>query len=205
MTGTFVFTAFCNWTVSGRNVLPLVPAVAILLACRWDVCIKRDSLRRAAAAGAVGLGALVAVLSTWGDYRLAVSVRQSAEQSVHRFSHQNNTLWFDAHWGFSYYMEALGVPAINWRQPMVKKGDSIVYSYNNTGTPVLSADQGSPVGILTNQTPSLVTTVYPDVGACFYASIVGPLPFVFGRTPPEIIAVFRVESTSQWPTTTPPP
>src|SRR5262249_49278527 len=31
--GTFVFTAFLNWTVNARSVLPLIPAAAILI-CR---------------------------------------------------------------------------------------------------------------------------------------------------------------------------
>src|ERR1700722_16187910 len=35
--GTFVFAAFCNWTVNARSILPLCPAVAILVARRLDV------------------------------------------------------------------------------------------------------------------------------------------------------------------------
>ena len=32
--GTFLFTAFFNWTVNGRSLLPLAPAVGILIARR---------------------------------------------------------------------------------------------------------------------------------------------------------------------------
>ena len=34
--GTFLFASFINWTVNGRSLLPMAPAVAILLARRLD-------------------------------------------------------------------------------------------------------------------------------------------------------------------------
>ena len=34
--GTFIFTGFVNWAINARSVLPLIPAVGILLARRVD-------------------------------------------------------------------------------------------------------------------------------------------------------------------------
>src|SRR5262249_13646906 len=80
VTGTVVFTALVNWTVNGRSILPLVPAVAMVVVRRWD---RTVGVARAAAirffywlllpGGALGL------LVLWSDCQLANSAKRAAE------------------------------------------------------------------------------------------------------------------------------
>jgi len=53
------------------------------------------------------------------------------------------------------------------------------------------------------QSPFLATMSQP-VGAGFFASIAGPLPFAFGRVPPEKTVVFDFNSLLPAPTQTTP-
>jgi hypothetical protein len=41
--------------------------------------------------------------------------------------------------------------------------------------------------------PKWLTTMNGDVGAGFYSSIRGPLPFAFGKVPAEEVTVYRVK------------
>jgi 4-amino-4-deoxy-L-arabinose transferase-like glycosyltransferase len=108
--GTFVFAAFANWTVNGRSLLPMLPAVGILLARRWQHAGK---LRPRALAAGVTASALLALLVAQSDFQLAVAVRRSAQESMARYGQNQAAVWFEGHWGFQYYMEKLGATAVD--------------------------------------------------------------------------------------------
>jgi hypothetical protein len=44
--------------------------------------------------------------------------------------------------------------------------------------------------VIAVQGPLLLTTWSEDVGAVFYSSVPGPLPFAFGKVPPENVVVY---------------
>src|SRR5438552_11747994 len=61
--GTFLFTAFVNWTINARSALPLIPAIGILLARRLEK-LRNASQRRLAASVVIALS-LSGLVSLW--------------------------------------------------------------------------------------------------------------------------------------------
>ena len=189
--GTFLFTCLFNWDVHGRSILPMAPAVGILLARRLERNAATDGKRQASIVPVcLALGALLALLVARADFLLAVAVRQSAQQTCIRYGHQQKILWFQGHWGFQYYMEAFGASALDFARSPLKAGDTLAIPANNTNLLV-----PKPAAVMSRETlavpgPRLVATMNGTAGAGFYASMWGPLPFVFGQAPPEIVFVY---------------
>jgi 4-amino-4-deoxy-L-arabinose transferase-like glycosyltransferase len=193
--GTFLFAGFVNWTVNARSILPMAPAVAILLARRLSrVASAERGVRRWAVPISLLTGAALALWVARADFLLANAARESARQSYSKFGQREGTLWFEGHWGFQYYLERFGSDAkavdIGHLQP--RWGDFLVIPVNNTNL----ASPGSPLFYswkeLSIDGPRWATTLSRDVGAGFYASVWGPLPFAFDSVPPETVLVFRL-------------
>jgi hypothetical protein len=190
--GTFLFTAFCNWTIAGRSILPMTPAVGILIARRLSSgAVKNPSAPRLHGCGiAWAAAALFAFLVARSDSVLAAAVRQSALQTSQRFAREGQPLWFQGHWGFQYYMAQLGAVAQDPRLSPPRPGEFVVVPFNNTNlyppdAPAVRFQFGGP---------RFLTTLQGDIGAGFYVSQAGPLPFALGPVPPETVVVFRMPS-----------
>jgi hypothetical protein len=74
-------------------------------------------------------------------------------------------------------------------------GDLIVKSVNNTN-PFKPAEQTTVESAFAVPMHTWVTTISTDLGAGFYSSGWGPLPFAIGRVPNERYYVLRVEGHS---------
>ena len=177
--GTFVFTGVLNWTINGRSVLPMVPAVGILLARRWQPGNGRMIIGLAASA-------VFAFLVARADFLFAVAARQSAWQASERFGHSRHTLWFQGHWGFQYSLAELGGQALDMQHPGFRNGDVMVVPLNNTNLD----PPGAPRNGFYVDGPRWLADMNLYVGAGFYGSADGPLPFVFGHVPPENVAIY---------------
>jgi len=193
--GTFLFAGFVNWTVNARSILPMAPAVGILLAQRLSrVASPKRTLRRWAVRISLLTGAVLALWVARADFLLANAVRESARQSYSKFGQREGTLWFEGHWGFQYYLEGFGsdAKAVDLGHLQPRWGDFLVIPVNNTNL----ASPGSPLFYswkeLSIDGPRWATTLSQDVGAGFYASVWGPLPFAFDSVPPETVLVFRL-------------
>lgn len=190
--GTFLFAGFFNWTVNARSVLPLIPAAAILLARRLEA-VSSGSSRSWALRLALPL-LVSGALSVWvaqSDTALANAQRTAAERVMKRARHQAGDVWFQGHWGFQYYMQSLGARPMASRTEL-HAGDHIVVPENNTNTfpidPGILATRET-VEVRTNR---WLTTMHGGLGAGYYAYIWGPLPFAFGRVPPERFQLLRL-------------
>ena len=197
--GTFLFTAFFNWTVNGRSLLPMAPAVGILIARRLEQnglpnlnSFPRGAMLCLAASAALAFGV------AQSDFLLATAARQSARLVCANYKSTTGNLWFQGHWGFQYYMEQAGAWALDAKHLRLKSGDTLALPMNNEAFPLNWKDlvlQGTfsvsgPRGFSTWNTP---------VGAGFYASSWGPLPFAVGRTRPEIVSVYVLEPAAPAP------
>lgn len=104
--GTFVFVVFVNWTVSARTILPMLPAVSIL------IMQTAEGRLNAARRLAVIFAALALSLSiAAADASYANSAREAASRIKEKYASQH--VWFDGHWGFQYYMEGYGFRAVD--------------------------------------------------------------------------------------------
>ena len=188
--GTFLFTAFFNWTVNGRSLLPMAPAVGILLARHLEQKILAG--RKTWTLGVIICfiaGAAFALLATRADFLLATAVRQSARQVCAKYGGKSRMLWFEGHWGFQYYMNTLGASALDLKHSAIDAGDNLALPVNNINIIPPDRQKVTILDTLTIPGPNLFATLSGTIGADFYASFLGPLPFAFGRVPPEKVFV----------------
>jgi hypothetical protein len=190
--GTFWFTAYLNWTVNARSILPMVPAIGILLARRLQ---KRSANRARQFNALVLVGfAACAVLSIWlarADSEIANSARTAASLVKHKTA-GNNRVWFLGHSGFQYYMQAFGASSYDWSHPQTKAGDFLVIPYSKVWPEdATSQFRGSREDI---EFPlhSYASTSSPEIGAGFYHSYWSILPYAFGPVPSEKYAIIQL-------------
>lgn len=177
--GTFVFATYFNWTVNARALLPIAPALGILV-------MRRLETRSALIKGwrlAIPLvpAVILSLLVAWADYDLAGSARKAASDITARYNAIGRTVWFEGHWGFQYYMEARGAKAIDLATSVIMPGDIIVFPHNNVNLWFLPKDKTRLVETVVLDAPRLVATMTLGPGAGFYASEWGPLPYMTGR------------------------
>jgi hypothetical protein len=190
--GTFVFAFAANWTVSGRNILPMVPAVCLLL-------IRRLEARELSGGwssprlllGPLGVSLLIALLVARADYRLADSARTVASFMTQKLGVTPSAIWFEGHWGFQYYMEKLGAKALDRDDLHLSPNEVIVVPVENSCLFPLPGDQVAPWSEHEFTASKWLTTM--GAGAGYYSDGWGPLPFVFCSVPAEKYLVFRVK------------
>ena len=192
--GTFLFTAFLNWTINARSALPLIPAIGILLARRLEK-LRNASQRRLAASVVIALS-LSGLVSLWiarADTELANNARTAALTIREQTQGKGGTLWFAGHSGFQYYMESLGARPYDWWHPQAKPGDFVATPYGRLWP---SQGKGAFPGHREDfalRIHSHATTISPELSAGFYYSHWAVLPYMFGPIPADRYAIVRLE------------
>ncbi|MFP6581312.1 MAG: glycosyltransferase family 39 protein [Candidatus Hydrogenedentota bacterium] len=208
--GIFIFSGFVNWVVNARSLLPMVPAVGILV-------VRRIDLSGGVRWGRVGLGVplcvagVLSLLVTLGDYRFAGTAREFAEQVDAEVSGVSGTVWYDGHLGFQYYMHEAGYAPMDFSEITGELGDPGYFEAVNValepieaGDVILIWDQRR----LTNKIPeerALESKVYQmsgapwisifddDTGAGFYGLPYASLPYCFGVTGPQTYEMYKMK------------
>ncbi len=191
--GTYIFVTFFNWTVNGRTILPMVPAVGILM-MRWIDDSRTGDVTRPVwlIAAPLIVAAILALLVTWSDFTLANIQKEAATQIKNRYAGIKQTVWYEGHWGFQYYMDELGFKSLDFTASDLALGDIIVIPKNNTNTLELPGWAVEHSDILELGTGRPVTTMSGMAGAGFYGDGSGPLPYAFGYVPAEQYNIFRM-------------
>ena len=192
--GTFIFAAFINWSGNARTILPMIPAVGILLMRRIDQyrnkTAKRTDMWRLS--WPLIPSAIVALLVCWADYTWADTTR-SAAVAIHKsFENSRQTIWFEGHWGFQYYMEAAGGKAIDFEYPQVTHDDIVIIPPNNTNIEYLPMEMVYLREVLQFALYQKVAVMNMQMGAGFYLDMFGPLPFVAGSVSPEEYYIYVI-------------
>ena len=192
--GLVVFAVVFNWTINGRSLLPALPAVGILLARRLDAQRPESPvLRRWWWLCPAGLAAALSLVLARADARLANTNRLAAEQLWARYHRPGNTVWFEGHWGFQYYMEKQGGNAIDLNDPKKASGDILIIPANASNLYEPPMDLVRLVATVDYLPDAYCATMNKPAGAGFYASVHGPLPFVFGRIEPDRFYIFQYQ------------
>lgn len=184
VTGGFVFATFVNSTINARSILLIAPAAGILIGRRLEH--RRVPARSWWALAPLLAGTCLALLLATADYGLAGAGRAAAGVLQADYGPTGRTMWFQGHWGFQHYMEAVGARPFDRRRLGMFAGDLMILPENNTN--VLFPLPGIPMFLLrVIELPSSrwLATLQPGIGAGFYSELVGPLPFAFGTVPPE--------------------
>jgi Dolichyl-phosphate-mannose-protein mannosyltransferase len=189
--GTLLFAVLFNWAVNARSLLPAAPAVGILIARRLErrpgQLLGGRFLPAAPLAASIALSLAVA----WADWRLADAGRTAAA-FLSASGNPAGTLWFEGHWGFQHYMEARGARALDWRRSRLGRGDRVVIPIDNANVVALPADAVVHRAIRDFPVLPFLATLSPRLRAGFYLDEWGPLPFAFGRVPPERYVLLEI-------------
>jgi hypothetical protein len=193
--GTFLFAAFFNWTVNGRSILPMAPAVGILLARRLEQKVLTGRKTWSCSViTCLAASAALALLVTQADFCLAIAVRQSAQQACVKYGREPGALWYQGHWGFQFYMDAMGALPLDIRHSALKPGDNLAVPVNNTSLFPVNSETVTLTETIAVSGPRRLTTWSVPAGAGFFAAAGGPLPFAFGHVPPENVFVYALKS-----------
>jgi hypothetical protein len=94
-------------------------------------------------------------------------------------------------------MEQEGWSAMVWRRDVVKPGELIAAASNNYGVPVFfqGPDDVELIEKVVSPEPRWLHTMSNSIGAGFYASSRGPLPFALGQSPPDRYQVWRARKS----------
>ena len=194
-----------NWTLNARSVLPLIPAAGILLARRLEEIGRLSEPRfRWKLILAFTLSGAVSLWITGADAALANSARTAAGLIHERTQNEAGAVWFEGHWGFQYYMELYGAHAIDFENSTFNPGDFVVIPENNAVIPKMLPQEVATLEVVEVTLRQPITTIRRDMGAGFYSTYFGPLPFAVGKVPPERYYVFRLISKVSASQLTPP-
>ncbi|HEY4759380.1 MAG TPA: tetratricopeptide repeat protein [Thermoguttaceae bacterium] len=193
MVGTFIFCWIFNWTVNGRSILPMAPAASILIVRRIYQYTKNSVGRRFSweFLPLIFVG-LLSVAVTWADARLADTGRVAAAEIYKRYGGEKCNVLFGGHWGFQYYMESYGFKALNFKRLDFVPSDVLILPENNSNVPPIPPGLFSETATLEWISSPVLATMQIRVGAGFYASVWGPLPFAFCSAPAEIYHVMTL-------------
>lgn len=193
--GVFTFACVINWTISGRNILPMLPAVSLLLVRRLEANPLPNQppapMRRLLAPAAISL--VVALMAAQADLSHAHSAKTAAALVKRDFGNPGATVWFEGHWGFQYYMQLAGARPLDLEAPALAPNDLVVVPLNNSYIAKLPEEHFAPDSVYRLGTLKWLTCMNPASGAGYYADAWGPLPYVFGPVPDEQYQVFRTK------------
>jgi len=188
--GTFVFASFCNWSISGRVILPMAPAVAILV-MRWGDAVNSEREDVILSVPRISMAAALSLVIVAADYRQAKTGQEASREFQTRFQSENVTVWFEGHWGFQYYMQQWGAKPLDVSNAEVTPGDVLVFPSNISSVIQVPMEKISPLGTITFSTFPLVSTHGRGTGAAFYSSSRGPVPWAIDHVSAETYFVTR--------------
>lgn len=194
--GTFIFASFLNWSVNGRSVLPMFPVIGVLVLRRIETIRVHNNAMKAKYIFLPLIPSLLISLSVaWADYEWADSAHKAAIDISHRYANNPNSVWFQGHWGFQYYMEQNGGKALDINGSTLSLGDIVIIPSDNTNMFRLPEKMFKLVKVYKITPARWLSTLNNSTGAGFYSSVWGPLPFVVGSVPEAKYAVFLAADT----------
>jgi 4-amino-4-deoxy-L-arabinose transferase-like glycosyltransferase len=183
--GTFLFAVFVNWSVNGRSLLPMAPALSVLIGrmIRQKQPQTYNSSFRWLLLP-IALSLVIAISATWADYRSANDSRTEAFEIGRVHDLFSGNVWFLGHWGFQYYMEKIGGTALDFTSSDIRKGDIIVIPTNNTNVGAYrfpeNHDGFKSIRVSKLPPPVWMSTVNRSLGTSFYSDYLGLLPYGVG-------------------------
>ena len=87
-------------------------------------------------------------------------------------------------------MAQAGATALDFNRSILKPGDLMVVPMGNTSVQLPASNQANLIDVVSVPVAERLATWNQKVGAGFYASGYGPLPFAFGAVAPETAAVY---------------
>lgn len=189
-----LFTAFCNWTVSARALLPgLLPAL-ILVSRQMEAEPLMEKMRFLVPM----TGLLISLPLAWTDSRYASSARETAQEMKRFREKERARIRFSGHWGLQYYMEAARFEPLDYAALKVAQGTDLILF------PVMNNTNAGPIGTHRKviwrkrvENPIGVTCHSLKDQAGFYSSQFGILPFGLSLHATELYLLMSGRSQDQ--------
>jgi tetratricopeptide (TPR) repeat protein len=191
--GVLLFASVLNWTLNGRSILPMLPAVGILVARRLEAekCVAGHGFRGILFSSAIVLSSLAAMALALADYRQANSRRLAANTIASKYGPPEHNLVFQGHWGFQYYLQNKGFQALDVWKDSLNPGTSIAIPANNDIYEV-PPEATRLIEVLKFRPNHWLSTLDRNSGAGFHTDFWGPLPFGIGTVEPAHDYIFEV-------------
>ncbi|MCK5716838.1 MAG: glycosyltransferase family 39 protein [Thiomargarita sp.] len=179
--GVFVFSSLLNWTINARTLLPMLPAIGILVVRHLEI----NPISKWKMIFPLIPATVIAILVLIMDYDLANNNRHAASQVALNVKSLERNVWFQGNWGFQYYMEKEGLSKIDTIQSRISRDDLMVFSKSSSN--IINFDNTAFLKNLTLFMPNSRwgSTMSIEGGSGFYSHQWGILPFVFGNVPDE--------------------
>jgi hypothetical protein len=195
MSGVLVFTLGLNWTINGRSFLPGIPVLGILVTRRLE---ERGAGREPGKFwrffGPALLAGVVSIFLVKADYDLANINKTAAKALLAQYQNTRNTIWFQGHWGFQYYMEQGGAKAIEMGSSSFTAGDMVVIPARKKEDYIMAnSSQLQLLEVKKYVANAFCATMDPSAGAGFYSADLGLLPFAVTGMKPQCFWIYQVE------------
>lgn len=191
MIGTFLFAVFLNWTINARSILPMAPALGIFIARRLERNFG-TSFPTGKIALCMTAAAALAFYATEADCLIAMAVRQNVRSISAAYGQNIKAIHFQGHWGFQFYMSQAGASPLDFKSDILKPGDLIAIPTNNSNILPFGPGKAVLVEVYFEPGPPFLATLDEVLGAGFYSSILGPVPFAFGPVSPEKVGIYSL-------------
>ena len=180
--GVFAFAFSFNWTINIRVLLPMAPAVAVLVARRLE---RNRTTLPAGAQGSLAACAMLSLVVAQADFQQASNTRKAVVEIGARHAAGPGKISIAGHWGFQYYLQSIGARPLDEAHIELAPDDLLAVQQINT-----SGLKIAPELLVLREAFSLpdfpgLATMNFAVGGGFYSHAMGPLPFAFGPVPPE--------------------
>jgi 4-amino-4-deoxy-L-arabinose transferase-like glycosyltransferase len=192
--GTFFFSVFLNWTINSRSIMPMAPALGILLVRQIARSTKSLVPMKDWKAFLPMLPvAAVSLCLCLADCSLADTARNASESVSKRFARCKKDVWFQGHWGFQYYMEAAGYKAVDRKANRTHPDDFLVIPENNPNVQFTQGENYLLDTVISITPIRWVSVMDENNGSGFYSNKWGPFPFIFGQVDKIDYFVYRVK------------
>ncbi len=174
--GTMVFAGFVNWSINGRSILPMAPALGIILARHLDARAVLDGARPAASwrwLAPLVLSALVGLAAAWADMSVANADRAAAQRIATTYSQIPGRLWFEGHWGFQYCLQSEKAQPLVRPSPVVDPQDLVAIPLNNSFIWILNENVAKVREKFSQPVLGWASVHSGYTGAGFYSDIYG--------------------------------
>lgn len=207
--GTLVFTVLVNQLINARVILPMIPAVAIMLV--RQLAARAGGINEHPPRRLLWPVPVAALFSLWvmaGDYSVAENARQSALRALEAARSEDRDLYYLGLWGFQYYLQAGGAQPFRVQladtlagqnKLILQSGDLVAVSSEGRETWRVPPKGLEEVEIYSFQNRFGVATYHPVAQAGFYSHLSGLFPYFIGVLPPEEYGLYRWTGPSYVP------
>lgn len=208
--GAIVYALYVNHLINARTLLPLAPAMGIVIA--RNVPAAAGGSRRVMQLAPIALGAILSLWVAWGDSIVAEGGRRAAHEAIARAKAGDAGLYYAGLWGFQYYVGESEAKVFSVEDGgyggehkiKMAHGDLLVISSDGREKWRTPPDRFEEIAFPSVPNRAQVATYHPVDPAGFYSHLSGVLPYKIGLSSHEEYGIYRWLGPTYVPEPAPP-